>query len=174
VIANSAARPFSPLTASVAKGGAHPVGASAAPCRRRRTPEFSRRCQLRWKSIARRWAVFGALALWSPPGSLAFAGDWIADAKSGCKIWNPQPAPRETVVWNGPCKDGFGEGKGVLDWLRGGSSYERDDGKYTPDIRWARARKHGPAANIKACLPMAYHMVAAFLSLAALATMALS
>ncbi|MGO9473123.1 MAG: hypothetical protein ACLPWS_06855 [Rhodomicrobium sp.] len=60
----------------------------------------------------------------------AHAADWIADAKTGCKVWNPQPAPGETVAWAGACKDGFADGKGTLDWLKGGRPYERDKGEW--------------------------------------------
>jgi MORN repeat len=63
-------------------------------------------------------------------GVAANAGDWIADTKSGCKIWNPRPSPGETVGWAGACKDGFAEGKGVLDWIKGGKPYERDEGEW--------------------------------------------
>ncbi len=41
--------------------------------------------------------------------AVALAGDWIADVKTGCKIWNPAPAPGETVNWAGPCNAGFAE-----------------------------------------------------------------
>jgi hypothetical protein len=60
----------------------------------------------------------------------ALASSWIADAKTGCKVWNPHPSPGEKAMWTGPCKDGFADGKGVLDWLRAGSQYERDEGEW--------------------------------------------
>jgi hypothetical protein len=69
-----------------------------------------------------------ALLIGAPAG--AIAGDWIADAKTGCKVWNPKPAPGETVSWAGHCERGFADGKGVLDWLRGGKPYERDAGQW--------------------------------------------
>jgi hypothetical protein len=45
--------------------------------------------------------VVFASALWLS-FSAAFAqssqaGDFVADAKSGCKVWNPHPQPNETV-----------------------------------------------------------------------------
>jgi hypothetical protein len=72
-------------------------------------------------------AALAAVLVWP---AMALAGDWIGDAKTGCKIWNPHPSPGETVNWNGACKDGFAEGKGVLHWLRGGKPYERDEGAW--------------------------------------------
>ncbi len=60
----------------------------------------------------------------------ALAGDWSTDAKTGCKVWNPHPSPGETLSWTGPCKGGFAEGKGALDWIRGRKAYERDEGEW--------------------------------------------
>jgi hypothetical protein len=40
-------------------------------------------------------------------------GDWIADAKTGCKVWNPQHRP-DTVTWSGECNNGKANGKGTL------------------------------------------------------------
>jgi hypothetical protein len=73
-------------------------------------------------------ALASALILFAP--AALRAGDWIADGKSGCKIWNPNPTLGESANWTGPCKDGFAEGEGVLDWLRGGSRFERDEGSW--------------------------------------------
>lgn len=45
-------------------------------------------------------------------------GDWIADAKTGCKAWNPVPAPDESIKWSGTCKDGKADGIGSLEWYK--------------------------------------------------------
>uniref|UniRef100_UPI0040563CA8 MORN repeat-containing protein n=1 Tax=Candidatus Electronema sp. TaxID=2698783 RepID=UPI0040563CA8 len=45
-------------------------------------------------------------------------GDWITDAKTGCKVWNPVPASDESITWSGTCKDGKADGKGSLDWYK--------------------------------------------------------
>jgi hypothetical protein len=55
---------------------------------------------------------------------------WIADSMTGCKIWNPAPEPHESVHWAGPCKDGFAEGKGTLQWTENGKLGDRYDGEY--------------------------------------------
>jgi hypothetical protein len=53
---------------------------------------------------------------------------WIADAK-GCKISNPSPKPNETVKWSGACKNGFAEGKGVLEYAVDGKPGARYEGQ---------------------------------------------
>ena len=40
----------------------------------------------------------------------AVAGAWVADAKSGCQVWNPNPQLEETVAWSGPCANGRAAG----------------------------------------------------------------
>jgi len=85
-------------------------------------------------------AVLAAGLLALLPG-VAMAGDWIADTKTGCKVWNPHPSPGETVNWSGTCKDGFAEGKGFLNWLRGGKPYERDEGA------WHSGRQSGEGSQ---------------------------
>ena len=34
----------------------------------------------------------------------------------GCYVWNPNPAPEETVTWTGSCVDGKASGRGKLVW----------------------------------------------------------
>ncbi|HKT18019.1 MAG TPA: hypothetical protein VJR47_08260 [Stellaceae bacterium] len=55
---------------------------------------------------------------------------WIADAQTGCKVWNPAPQPHETVRWSGPCKAGFAEGEGTLQWFENGVPGDRYTGGY--------------------------------------------
>ncbi len=45
-------------------------------------------------------------------------GDWIADTKTSCKVWNPDPAQDESIKWSGNCKDGKADGKGSLEWYK--------------------------------------------------------
>jgi len=54
--------------------------------------------------------------------------DWISDTKTGCKIWDNEPAPNESVTWSGGCKSGFATGFGVLVWFANGKFEERDVG----------------------------------------------
>ena len=42
---------------------------------------------------------------------------WMETANQpGCHIWNPYPAPEETVTWSGACIDGKVSGKGKTVW----------------------------------------------------------
>ena len=90
--------------------------------------------------------------------AIAWAGDWIADAKTGCKVWNPRPSPGEAVRWTGSCKDGFADGKGVLEWLRGEKPYERDGGIWHAAGSPGTERRPGLAARIPVSSWTACHM----------------
>ena len=57
-------------------------------------------------------------------------GDFVADPKSGCKVWDPHPVADETVSWSGGCINGLAQGPGSLQWLRGGKALEKDDGEW--------------------------------------------
>ena len=92
-------------------------------------------------------ATASAVILCAP--SLSHAGDWIADAKSACKVWNPQPSAGETARWNGACKDGFADGNGVLDWFRGGNSYERDEGTWQDGRQIGEGTQTWPGGRYK-------------------------
>lgn len=47
----------------------------------------------------------------------AFATDtWLVSTDSGCKIYNPEPQPDESVTWSGDCVDGYAHGYGKLQW----------------------------------------------------------
>ena len=74
-------------------------------------------------------AALLAAVFFAFPGA-GFAGDWIADTKTGCKVWNPNPTAGEAAAWTGACKDGFADGRGVLKWLRGSQPYEQDEGEW--------------------------------------------
>jgi len=67
--------------------------------------------------------VFGA-------GS-ARAGAWVADAKSGCKVWNPNPQLGETVAWTGSCASGRAEGPGTVRWSKDSALSETDEGEWS-------------------------------------------
>lgn len=98
-----------------------------------------------------------ASALFCSVPVIAWAGDWIADAKTGCKVWNPRPSPGEAVRWAGSCRDGFADGKGVLEWLRGEKPYERDEGIWRTGSPGTE-RKPGLAARIPASFGTACRM----------------
>jgi hypothetical protein len=61
----------------------------------------------------------------------AQAPGWIADPKTGCKVWAARTGPSASVDWTGSCKDGLADGRGTVIWING-NKYEGDlkDGKY--------------------------------------------
>jgi hypothetical protein len=62
--------------------------------------------------------------------SYAQTGEWIKDINTGCKVWNPFPAPNETITWSGQCIDGFAHGKGILQWYLNGVENGKYEGTY--------------------------------------------
>ena len=69
-----------------------------------------------------------ALAQSAAAGAAPLASTWIADSRTGCKVWDPQPEPQETVRWSGGCVDGFASGPGVTEWIENGLATEHTEG----------------------------------------------
>jgi hypothetical protein len=57
--------------------------------------------------------------------------EWIEDAKTNCKVFNPNPKPQETVEFVGNCTNGFADGSGVLSWYRDGVYIGKNEGVWT-------------------------------------------
>lgn len=55
---------------------------------------------------------------------------WIADTKTGCRVWNPSPQPNETISWSGRCPNGAAQGRGVTQWFVAGKPSERHEGEF--------------------------------------------
>lgn len=55
---------------------------------------------------------------------------WIADPRTGCKVWDPAPQAGESIRWSGPCKDGLATGKGTVVWFEHGQAGDRYTGAY--------------------------------------------
>ena len=55
---------------------------------------------------------------------------WLADPKTGCKVWDPAPEPKEAVHWSGPCKNGLADGRGTLQWTLNGKPSDSYEGEY--------------------------------------------
>jgi MORN repeat protein len=84
------------------------------------------------------------LALWlgcSAAGAQSQAGDFVADAKSGCKVWNPHPQSNETVSWSRGCVDGLAQGSGSLQWLNNNKPYEKDEGEWNKGQQSGRGKQ---------------------------------
>jgi len=84
----------------------------------------------------------------------AHAGDWIADAKSGCRVWDPNPQLEESVTWSGACANGRAEGHGVVQWSKRDFPYETDQGEWHDGRQvnngkqsWTTGRYDGELAN---------------------------
>lgn len=74
-----------------------------------------------------------ALALAAGLAGPAFADEWIADASTGCRVWNYKPpqsqAPGDSISWSGVCERGLAQGKGVLQWALNGRPGARYEGE---------------------------------------------
>jgi hypothetical protein len=91
----------------------------------------------------RRGIAAAALAAWLVvAASRAHAGAWIADAKSGCQVWDPNPQLEETVTWTGACANGHADGFGTVQWLKSGVRIEANEGQ------WRDGRQTGKGAQI--------------------------
>jgi hypothetical protein len=59
---------------------------------------------------------------------------WIADASTGCRVWDANPVAGESIKWTGACQNNLAQGRGALQWFKDGklaAQYEGDvrDGK---------------------------------------------
>jgi len=72
----------------------------------------------------------------------AHAGEWLADAKSGCQVWDPNPQLDETVTWSGACTNGHADGFGTAQWFKGSVRIETNQGQ------WRDGRQSGKGAQI--------------------------
>jgi hypothetical protein len=61
--------------------------------------------------------------------SVARAGDYLADS-TGCKVWDPNPAPNETSTWTGSCVDGYISGQGRQQWIVAGQPAGTSEGEF--------------------------------------------
>ena len=55
---------------------------------------------------------------------------WMADAQTGCRVWNARPQPNERVTWSGACQNGFAQGEGVEQWFQNGQPSIRYEGEF--------------------------------------------
>jgi len=70
---------------------------------------------------------------------------WIADPRTGCRVYNGVPGPKESITWNGDCQNGLAEGKGILQWFVNGVASERYEG----DWRDGKQNGHGVFTDAK-------------------------
>ena len=58
------------------------------------------------------------------------APGWSVETLHGCRVWNPEPQPNETVTWSGSCPNGVANGFGVEQWFQDGRPSNRIEGVY--------------------------------------------
>ncbi|WP_445711924.1 hypothetical protein [Flavobacterium sp.] len=44
-------------------------------------------------------------------------GQFIKEAKTACQIWSENYSPKDSITWEGDCKDNYAEGFGKLTWF---------------------------------------------------------
>lgn len=87
--------------------------------------------QLRRKTAAHLLAALCALFVATIPCAYAQDARWIADSRTGCRVWDLSPRDGETIVWDGSCVNGFGQGPGTLKWFeRNGTLIETDTANF--------------------------------------------
>ncbi len=106
------------------------------------------------RPIARGIAATALTACLMTAAPLAYAGEWIADTKSGCRVWDPNPQLEESVTWSGSCANGRAEGHGIAQWSKGGIAIETDTGDWRDGRQvnngtqsWAGGRYEGEMAD---------------------------
>lgn len=72
--------------------------------------EFNNDLQMKYILVA--LLLTGAINLFSQ------TGQYVKDHKTHCKIWLDEYTPTDSLIWNGDCKNGFGFGKGILQWYQ--------------------------------------------------------
>ncbi len=63
-------------------------------------------------------------------------GAWAVAKNSACKLWNPDPEPRQTVSWTGSCEGGKATGQGNAVWDNNGFELRYSGG-------YREGRRHG-------------------------------
>jgi hypothetical protein len=67
--------------------------------------------------------------------TLARADDFTAVGDPNCKVMLPVSKFVEQAKWKGPCKDGYADGDGVLDYLKDGAPDGRFEGRLERGVR---------------------------------------
>lgn len=66
-------------------------------------------------------------------------GKWLADPKTGCRYFDNDPDPAESITWSGPCVNGVADGRGKLEvYVKG-----KLDQQYEGDMKAGTATGQG-------------------------------
>src|SRR5476649_1088556 len=79
------------------------------------------------------------LALFAQPSLAQTRAGWIADPKTGCRVWNATPGPNESIDWTGKCEGNLAHGLGVLQWFKNG----RPSDRYEGELRYGKPTGRG-------------------------------
>ncbi|HTR86543.1 MAG TPA: hypothetical protein VMI56_18820 [Reyranella sp.] len=88
--------------------------------------------------IPRRRALLW-LALLVTPLAARAEGGWLADARTGCKLWLVTHGIANAVRWDGACAGGFAEGRGVFEFQLDGKLVSKGEGEFRRGKREGRA-----------------------------------
>ena len=92
--------------------------------------------------------VFATVPAVAPPLSAQpLQSGWIADVRTGCRVWNAAAAPNESITWSGACSNGVAHGRGVLQWFQNGKPRDRNEGEYRDGRMNGRAVSTSPSGN---------------------------
>lgn len=65
---------------------------------------------------------------------------WLADPRNGCKVWTRNVAALDAVSWSGNCVGGLANGKGELEFLKGGKAIWKGDANFVAGKREGRSK----------------------------------
>ncbi len=69
---------------------------------------------------------------------------WIADARTGCRVWSANPQPNGSVTWFGACQNGSAQQRGVVQWFLAG----KPDGSGEGEPRAGEMSSHVVATSL--------------------------
>ena len=84
-----------------------------------------------------------------------YAGEWLVDGESDCKIWSPDPiGPNETITYTSQCVDGKAQGKGSITVYDNGNKSRFYEGEFE-NGKWQRGK--GSLTKYKNGSQISYH-----------------
>ncbi|TWI98654.1 MORN repeat protein [Mucilaginibacter frigoritolerans] len=66
-------------------------------------------------------------------------GKYVKAESSGCRIWDYNYLPKDSVLWKGDCAEGYGNGNGTVIWRRDG----KEVGKYIGYLKRGKLNGQG-------------------------------
>jgi hypothetical protein len=88
--------------------------------------------------------ILGALAC--APAIAQEAPAWIG--APACRLAAVNPAPARPPSWSGPCKDGYADGKGTLEWVDAASKHYRLEAEFVAGRVAGEGTLHTPDGSV--------------------------